>query len=170
LFFKPFILLCLIVVLSCLSTFKAQACVVGETIQTYEQSRQEKQLSPNPFYIKHHPKERVFEKRYNLGSDLVLRLYTAHNSVSASIYQADLFLGSEQALPGTPQDINQLIHKLSCGKASGVPEFHKENTKELLKETLTFPSGVTVIKLHKGGKLYVLQVIDRSLKRKAFTE
>lgn len=160
-----------IIVLSLLFNFllslPSYSCIVYSTIGDYEASRKSKGKLESPFDTKHLKNERVFERRYSLGSDLVLRVYTRTNAKNSIIYQSDLFMGNNTTLPGTDRDFNKLVDTLSCNKAIGIPK-SKEIVKEgLLHTYIAFPSGITVLKVYRDNKLLLLQVFDRKLKKQA---
>ena len=142
--------------------------VVGKSVQDYENSRASKGLSKEPFHVKGINDDRVFERAYALGASVVLKVFTIENKKSAIIFEADVYVGNNQPIPGSEQEVNKIINNLAPGYIKGIPSVKTKNLENgKFVEMQDYTTGIRIIKVKENNKLMLIKVIYRELARKA---
>jgi hypothetical protein len=152
----------LTLILSASFTFpKESKAIVNKSVQSYEAKRKSKGLNPEPFSLKTLDSN-LFERVYNLGSDVVIRVFTSVNVKNAKIFRADIYLANKETLPSSEAQINKYIEVLAGGKLSGIPKTSYIKADDGRIEVLTY-SKLKVYKVrNKDGNLIMIRVMDKS--------
>lgn len=153
-------LLSLVVILGVSLNATNSYAIVNSTIDKYEKSRP-KSIGKEPFSIKT-LRNNVFERSYNLGADIVIRLYTSVNVKNAKIFRADIFNGRQKPLSASEKDINKYIEILVGHPLSGIAENKKVEKDDGTIEVIDYPD-IQIMKVrNKEGKMLQIRVMNKN--------